>query len=96
MTGLLCAPPQALFGAVDDDAKLAGAVKAAKPVLSAAGGEPALQLAQLVALEYLLGVAAPARAKEVLPFAFLASAYYNRPENIAERSGPHPDYARSL
>ncbi len=62
-------PLQALFGAVDDDAKLAGAVRAAKPVLAAAGSEPALQLAQLVALEYLLGVAAPARAKEVLlPF----------------------------
>jgi hypothetical protein len=49
---------------VQCDAKLAGCVVAAKPVLVAAGGEPALQLAQLVALEWLLGVALPERTKE--------------------------------
>ena len=54
---------------MEDDAKLAGEVVAAKPVLVAAGGEPALQLAQLVALEWLLGVALPQRAKEVRPCA---------------------------
>jgi len=42
-------------------------VKAKKDILEAAGGEPALQLAQLVALEFLLGVALPSRAKEVGP-----------------------------
>ena len=35
-------------------------------LLKLAGAEPALQLAQLVALEHLLGVILPERTKEVL------------------------------
>ncbi len=56
---------QALCGDLDASVKIATQVKAKKTILQAAGGEPSLQLAQLVALEYLLGVALPSRTKEV-------------------------------
>lgn len=56
---------QALFGDLDEGVKLAAQVKARKDILTTAGGDTAMQLAQLVALEYLVGVAMPARIKEV-------------------------------
>lgn len=40
-------------------------MKSRKALLKLAGAEPALQLAQLVALEHLLGVTLPERTKEV-------------------------------
>ena len=40
-------------------------MKSHKALLKLAGAEPALQLAQLVALEHLLGVTLPERTKEV-------------------------------
>jgi hypothetical protein len=57
--------PQALFGDLDEFVKLAAEVKAKKDILEAAGGDHAMQLAQLVALEHLIGVAVPFRTKEV-------------------------------
>ena len=56
---------QALFGDLPEDAKLAAEAKAQRALLKAAGSEPALQLAQLVALEHLLGVTLRERTKEV-------------------------------
>ncbi|KAK9917141.1 hypothetical protein WJX75_001258 [Coccomyxa subellipsoidea] len=56
---------EALFGDLDEGVKVAGQVKARKDILLAAGSDTAMQLAQLVALEYLLGTAIPARIKEV-------------------------------
>ena len=56
---------QALFGDLLEDTKLAAQAKAQGPLLKAAGSEPALQLAQLVALEHLLGVTLRERTKEV-------------------------------
>ncbi len=56
---------QALFGELDEGVKLAAQVIAHKDILTTAGSDTAMQLAQLVALEYLLGVAMPARIKEV-------------------------------
>ena len=56
---------QALFGDLEEGVKVAGQVKARKDTLVAAGSETAMQLAQLVALEYLLGTTIPARIKEV-------------------------------
>lgn len=60
---LTCA--QALFGDLDEGEKMAGHAKASKDILTAAGSDTAMQLAQLVALEYFLGVATPSRVKEV-------------------------------
>lgn len=60
-----CMSLQALFGNLDEGVKVAGQVKARKDILLAAGSDTAMQLAQLVALEYLLGTAIPARIKEV-------------------------------
>ena len=57
--------PQALYGDLPDDTKIASEVKSQKALLKLAGTEPALQLAQLVALEHLLGVTLPERTKEV-------------------------------
>ncbi len=56
---------QALFGDLDEGVKLAAQVKARKDILTIAGSDTAMQLAQLVALEYLLGVAMSDRIKEV-------------------------------
>jgi hypothetical protein len=56
---------QALFGDLLEDTKLAAEAKVQGPLLKAAGAEPALQLAQLVALEHLLGVTLQERTKEV-------------------------------
>ena len=56
---------QALYGDLPEDTKIAAEVKSRKALLKLAGAEPALQLAQLVALEHLLGVTLPARTKEV-------------------------------
>lgn len=56
---------QALFGA-DMDTKLAAQVKKHKTLLRLfGGGEAACQAAQLVALEYLVGITLPARQSEV-------------------------------
>ena len=56
---------QALFGELPEDIKIAAELKGHVALLKLAGAEPALQLAQLVALEHLLGVTLPERAKEV-------------------------------
>ena len=56
---------QALFGDLPEDTKISAEVKSQKALLKLAGSEPALQLAQLVALEHLLAVTLPARTKEV-------------------------------
>lgn len=58
-------PAQALFGDLPEDTRIAVEVKSQTALLKAAGAEPALQLAQLVALEHLLGVTLPERTKEV-------------------------------
>lgn len=60
---------QALYGDLPEDTKIAAQVKSKKALLKLAGAEPALQLAQLVALEHLLGVTLPERTKEVCIFA---------------------------
>ena len=56
---------QALFGELPEDIKIAAELKGHVALLKLAGAEPALQLAQLVALEHLLGVTLPERTKEV-------------------------------
>jgi len=56
---------QALFGDVDEIAKLADCVHSHKALLAALAPDQASQLAQLLGLEALLGQALPARAKEV-------------------------------
>ena len=60
---------QALYGDLPEDTKIAAQVKSKKALLKLAGAEPALQLAQLVALEHLLGVTLPERTKEVRTYA---------------------------
>ncbi|BDA48496.1 Eukaryotic translation initiation factor 5 [Coccomyxa sp. Obi] len=72
---------EALFGDLDEGVKLAAQVKARKDILTTAGGDTAMQLAQLVALEYLLGVATPARIKEV---AMVLKVFYD--EDIVEEA----------
>ena len=67
--GLSCAcMVQALFGELPEDIKIAAELKGHVALLKLAGAEPALQLAQLVALERLLGVHLPERTKEVRPY----------------------------
>lgn len=68
---------QALCGDLDASVKIASQVKAQQAILKAACGEPSLQLAQLVSLEYLLGVALPSRTKEVhKPTGSIAESYH--------------------
>jgi translation initiation factor 5 len=54
----------ALFAGLPDDERLAPAVTARAAYLALHSADPAGQLAQLVAVEHFVGVAAPGRAKE--------------------------------
>ncbi|CAK0738548.1 hypothetical protein CVIRNUC_001058 [Coccomyxa viridis] len=70
---------EALFGELPEDIKIAAELKGHVVLLKLAGAEPALQLAQLVALERLLGVHLPERTKEA---ALVLQALYD--EDIVE------------
>jgi translation initiation factor 5 len=53
-----------LFSTLDEETKLAAALKDAVPLLKATASDARGQLAQLLALEWLLAVGAPERVKE--------------------------------
>ena len=59
---------QALF-LEDKSSKLATQVKSRKAYLKAVAVDPASAMAELIALEYFVGVTASAKVKEVQPFA---------------------------
>ncbi|KAK9832811.1 hypothetical protein WJX81_003597 [Elliptochloris bilobata] len=56
---------EALFGDVEEGAKLADRASAHAALLAALAPDPASQMAQLLGLEFLLGQALPARVKQV-------------------------------
>ncbi|GAX73568.1 hypothetical protein CEUSTIGMA_g1019.t1 [Chlamydomonas eustigma] len=89
LEAVFCAPSAA-------ERKLVELIQENKALLAALGGDPAGQLAQLIALEYILTVAAPERGKET---ALVLKTLYD--EDLAEDEiivawGDKSDAAKSL
>ena len=66
---------QALF-LEDQTTKLAAQIKSRKAYLKSAATDPASAMAELIALEHFVGVAAPKKIKEVCP---QAHAFHTSP-----------------